>query len=90
MPAPVLTAAAAIRYCRERACLSARALSNKANLGDSYVSRVEAGAMQPSLRAFAGMVIALGMTDREIALVIRHEAQILADERAGEQEEDLP
>jgi predicted transcriptional regulator len=71
-----LTAASAIRHCRTRAELSARALSQRARLGDAYVSRLESGALEPSLRAAARIFVALGMSDAEIGIVIRHEAAI--------------
>ena len=77
-PEAPLTAAAAIRFCRGKAGLSARALSLKAGLGEAYVCRVESGSLEPSLRAFARLAAVLGMSNAEMAVVLRHEATIPA------------
>lgn len=77
------TAVDGIRLCRTQAGLSARALSIQAGLGDSYVSKVEAGSIAPSLRAFSRIVVVLGLSDAEIAVLVRlaaatHAAEALA------------
>lgn len=64
---------AAIRLLRERNGLSARALSAKAGLSSAYVTKVEAGTVEPSLRAFARLALALGMTEGEVWTVIVNE-----------------
>lgn len=66
----------AIHLLRERRGLSARGLSNLAGLSPSYVSKVEAGEIEPSFRAFARMACVLKMTPREIYLCISQEAQL--------------
>lgn len=65
----------AIRLLRKRQGMSARALSSLSGLSPSYVSKVEAGEMEPSFRAFASMACVLRMTPREIYLVIAQEAK---------------
>lgn len=69
-----VTAAVAVRYCRQRAKLSQRALGRRAGVSAAYVSRVEDGTIQPSLRAFARLATELGLSDQEIGIVIRQEA----------------
>lgn len=66
----------AIRLLRERKGYSARGLSSLAGLSPSYVSKVEAGEIEPSFRSFARMACVLRMTPREIYLCISQEAQL--------------
>lgn len=68
-------AAEAIRLLRRRASVSARALSAKAGLSPAYVGKVEAGLIDPSLRAFAHIAVALEMTPQEIWWVVMAESQ---------------
>jgi transcriptional regulator with XRE-family HTH domain len=70
-----LTLGQAIRGLREqRTDLSARALSATCGLSPSYVSKVEAGVIDPSFRAFAKLSLALGMTTAEMTFLLCMEA----------------
>jgi transcriptional regulator with XRE-family HTH domain len=66
-------AGAAIRKVREARGLSARALSAKAGLSKAYVCKVEAGACEPSLRAFSQLAVALEMSPYEVWCVVANE-----------------
>lgn len=57
---------AAIRFHRKEQGLSARALSIKAGLSPAYVFKVESGAIEPSLRTFARLAVALHMSMAEV------------------------
>lgn len=70
-----LTVGHVIRAMRERRRLSARALSLSAGLSESYVGKVESGACEPSLRAFAKIVTQLGLNAQEVFLVLQQEAR---------------
>jgi transcriptional regulator with XRE-family HTH domain len=63
-----------IRSVRKTANLSARELSARSNLSPSYVTKLEAGEIEPSLRAFARIAMVLGMTPAEITFCVRQEA----------------
>ncbi len=56
----------AIRFKREEAGLSARALSLRAGLSPAYVHKLEAGLLDPSLAIFARLASELSMTQDEI------------------------
>lgn len=59
-----------IRMVRERQKMSARALSAKANLSPSYVGKVESGEIEPSLKAFGRIALALHLSRQEIWLCV--------------------
>lgn len=61
---------ALIRRCRERQKISGRTLSASAGLSPSYISKVEAGEIEPSLRAFSKIALVLRMTQQEIWLCV--------------------
>ena len=61
----------AIRFLRTRYKRSARGLSQAAGLSPSYVSKVEAGELEPSFRAFCRIAEELGMSDAEIVFLVR-------------------
>jgi transcriptional regulator with XRE-family HTH domain len=65
---------AAINLVRRRRGLSARALSLQAGLSAAYVHKFEAGLIEPSMRAFARLVVALGMTPEEAYVCLVAEA----------------
>lgn len=65
----------AIRYARNRKGLSARALSLQAGLSPSYTGKLEAGEIEPSLRAFGRLAIALGMSEVEVFFCVVTEAR---------------
>lgn len=69
-----LTVGTAIRVLREHSGLSARQLSVAAGLSPAYVNKVESGQIEPSLRSFAKIARQLGMTQREVFLLICKEA----------------
>lgn len=62
--------AEAIKLLRQNRGLSARQLSLKAGLSSSYVGKLEAREIEPSVRAFAQIAQVLGMSQREIALCV--------------------
>lgn len=59
---------------RKRHHVSGRALSLAAGLSPSYVGKVENGEIEPSLKAFAKIALALHMTTAEIVYLIGSEA----------------
>lgn len=59
-----------IRVCRLRAGLSARQLSALADLSPSYITKLEAGELEPSLRSFARIVRALRLTPFEVMFCV--------------------
>lgn len=61
----------ALRQRREERGLSARELSIRAGLSESYVGKLESGQIDPSLRCFARIAMALDLTPQEIAFVVR-------------------
>jgi predicted transcriptional regulator len=63
-----------VRVCRTRAGLSARQLSSLADLSPSYVTKLEAGELEPSLRSFARIVLALHMTSSEVMFCVTQSA----------------
>lgn len=64
----------AIRFKRQEAGLSARALSLRAGLSPAYVFKLEAGEIEPSVRCFARLALALEMTRDEIWVCLVNEA----------------
>lgn len=66
-----LTFCEALAQFRLRAGLSKRALSQKAGLSTSYVGKLESGELEPSVRAFAVIALALGLTSHEILFCVR-------------------
>lgn len=65
----------ALRALREnRTTLSARGLSLAAGLSGSYVGKVESGQVEPSVRAFARIVVHLGMKPAEAWVLLAREA----------------
>jgi transcriptional regulator with XRE-family HTH domain len=72
MPLPV-----ALKLLREKKGISARTLSVSAGLSSSYVSKVEAGALEPSFSAFCRMAKVLGMTTSEILFLVDQESNAL-------------
>jgi transcriptional regulator with XRE-family HTH domain len=63
----------AVRYLRQRKNISARALSLQAGLSPSYVGKLEAGEIEPSVRAFALIALALSMSIQEIFFCVMQE-----------------
>ncbi len=64
------TLAELLRHTRESRELSARALSKLAGLSESYVQKLEAGTLEPSLRAFTALCSALKLNQREILVFV--------------------
>lgn len=69
-----ITVGDAVHLARTRRGLSARELSSLAGLSASYVTKLEGGELEPSLRAFAKIARAAGMTQAEIYFCILQEA----------------
>lgn len=65
----------AIRFARIRKGLSARALSRQAGLSPSYAGKLEAGEIEPSLRAFGQLAIVLGLSEVEVFFCVVTEAR---------------
>ena len=61
----------AINFRRREKQLSARALSAAAGLSPSYVSKIEAGEMEPSFKAFCHIAAVLEFSDAEIVFLVR-------------------
>lgn len=61
----MFTLSGLLRTVREHHNLSARGLSLRAGLSDSYVGKVENRTIEPSLRAFLAIMDALEMNDHE-------------------------
>lgn len=59
-----------MKFLRERQGISARELSARAGLSASYVSKVESGAVLPTIESFARLVSNLYTTDKEVAYLI--------------------
>lgn len=72
-----------VKFARERAGLSTRELSRAAGLSASYVSKLESGSIEPSLKAFSRLATVTGMTMLEIryclALAALGESEIVEE-----------
>lgn len=66
--------AESIKAKREQLNLSARSVSLQANLSPSYVSKLEQGDIEPSLRAFASIAVVLNFSTAEIVYTVMREA----------------
>lgn len=60
-----------LQHFRERRGLSKRALSQKAGLSASYIGKLEAGFIEPSVHAFAVIILALDLTSYEVLFCVR-------------------
>lgn len=78
LDAPDLTLGQAIEMLRRPTGMSARALSLSAGLSPSYVGKVEKGEIEPSLRAFACLARTLGLSPREINVLVVREGALAA------------
>lgn len=66
-----LSLAEVLQRFREHRGMSKRSLSQAADLSPSYVGKLEAGEIEPSLRAFLQIVHALKLTQAEMTFCIR-------------------
>lgn len=66
--------AEAVQTQRMKMGFSARALSLEAGLSPSYVGKLEGGEIEPSVKAFAKIALALGLNQSEIAFCVLAEA----------------
>lgn len=66
-----LTLSDVLREFRLERGLSRRALSQQAGLSASYVGKLESGVIEPSVRAFAVIALALGLTSQETLFCVR-------------------
>jgi transcriptional regulator with XRE-family HTH domain len=64
---------------RNRQGISGRALSKKAGLSPSYVQKLEAGDIDPTVKAFSAIAEALGMSRDEILLCVMSEMPRIKD-----------
>lgn len=69
-----MTVGDVVNYARNRAKVSARQLSARAGLSASYVTKLEAGEIEPSLHAFSRIAGAVRMSDQEIVFCVRQES----------------
>lgn len=60
-----------LKSLRVKRGMTARELSLKAGLSQSYVSKVESGSLSPTLDAFARIVQQLGCSDLEILFIVK-------------------
>lgn len=60
-----------ISYSRKKSGVSASALSKACGYSPSYVSKVESGKIEPSMKAFCKMAMALGLNTHEIVWLVR-------------------
>lgn len=67
--------AQAIRKARLQRGLSQRALSQQAGLSPSYAGKLESGEVEPSVRAFGQIALALGLTPAEVFFCVVNEAR---------------
>jgi len=65
----------AIRFKRIEENKSAAQVSRDIGKSPSYVAKVEAGTIAPSVQAFARIAVVLNFTDTEIALMVRISAK---------------
>lgn len=60
---------------RQRQSMSARQLSATIGKSESYVTKLERGDLQPGLRTFCKIAVALRFTPLEIVVCVRNEAR---------------
>jgi transcriptional regulator with XRE-family HTH domain len=65
----------AIRVLRAEQGISARKLAALAGLSPSYVSKVEAGQIEPSFRGFSAIATVLRMSQAEIMFLVQTTAE---------------
>jgi transcriptional regulator with XRE-family HTH domain len=75
---PVLSVATAVKYARLRRKLTAKEVSRRAGLSPAYVSKVENGECEPSVRTFGAIAAVLGMTPHEVWVAVMAEAARLS------------
>lgn len=63
-----------VAHARRRVGLSARQLSAQAGLSASYVTKLEAGELEPSLHSFARIAMATKMTQAEVFFCVVQES----------------
>lgn len=71
---PGLAVQQAIQIKRTQLGLSKRELGRRCGLSAAYVSALEAGNLNPSLRTFAKLAVGLRLTPPEINLIVLAEA----------------
>ena len=62
-----------VQAVRLRSKLSARELSARAGLSPSYITKLESGTVEPSLRAFARIAKVLNLSSAEIVFIVLQE-----------------
>lgn len=67
---PSANVSSLIQHKRLQKGLSARALSQRAGQSDSYVSKLEAGSVEPSLKTFSRLAVALQLTPLEVWAIV--------------------
>jgi ribosome-binding protein aMBF1 (putative translation factor) len=72
-----------VRHGRERRGVSQRTLSGEVKRSPAYISKLESGDLDPSLRAFSAVAVALGMTALEIWTIVQLEAAADSEAREG-------
>lgn len=79
-----------LRWFREQRGLSRYALSRKAGLSASYVGKLEGGHIEPSLKAFAAIALALELASHEVFFCVRCLFAELRVEGLGTEEDGVP
>lgn len=72
----------ALRRARLRAGMSARAASAAGHLSEAAAQKAEKGTSQITLRVFARLAIATGMTPQEVWLIICSEGRVDREDAA--------
>ncbi len=70
MTSPTVPAGEVLRHARQQAGISARELSSRVGVSASYVTKVENGDLDPTLRTFSRMALTLGLNPHEIYFLV--------------------
>lgn len=65
---------ALVAYLRTQRKLTGRSLATSSGVSTSYVSKLESGTLEPSLRTFARIAVTLNLTPLEVWAIVRWEA----------------
>lgn len=79
----------AVRFKRNECGWSQRELAKMAGLSSAYVSALETGRIQPSLRAFACLARVLRLTGPELNLIMQSEAVAAGVSGVSTEEEEV-
>ncbi len=77
-----------LRSCREEAGLTQEGLGIKAKLDRTYVSGVERGVRNLTVRTLSKLLIALGISEMDFLKLVLHHMEQETDNRPGERQSD--